>query len=477
MNASIRKLFYITVLMFASLFAILAWWQVIRAESLAENPQNTRRVFAQMRIERGLVLADDKTVLAENRLEGDLYYREYPLADLAVHLLGYSDPQYGRSGLELSQNDYLTGTAEEVELVNLYHTLMGQHTRGADIRLTLDPEVQRTALSELQALGKQGAVVVLDVQTGALLAMASTPTYDPNQLEANWDLLRTDPGAPLLNRATQGLFTPGSSFKLITTAAALDTGTYTPASRFRDDKGSIEVYGSTIRNWRDIPFGDHDFEEAFSQSINTTFAQVGDTLGEQLIVDYMERFGFYEKPPLELPASELMESGRYGGGGLYTHRGELDPVQVAWFAIGQEQTQVTPLQMAMAAQAIANGGKMMRPYVVDSVSDYEGTILKQTSPGVWREPIGPAAAEDMKDMMVTVVNEGTGSGAQSSRVQIAGKTGTAEVEGRGPNAWFVGFAPAENPRVAIAVVIVDSDEGGGISSPVARDTILAALGL
>lgn len=476
MNGSIRKLFYVAAILFASLIAMLGYRQVIQAQDLADNPQNTRKIFAQMRIERGLILGKDKTELAKNRKEDDLYYRVYPVGDLAPQLIGYSDPAYGQVGLEHSQNSYLTGTADEVELVYLLDTIMGKQQRGADLRLTLDPRVQRTALEELQAIGKHGAVVVLDVSTGAVLAMVSSPTYDPNQLVANWGQLNADPAAPLFNRATQGLYTPGSSFKLITTAAALENG-FTPGSRFTDEKGSIEIYGNTINNWRSAPFGEHTLAEAFSQSINTTFAQIGDRLGQDRLAEYQKKFGLYEKPPFELPSDEIRASGRYENGELASPGGDLDPVQNAWMAIGQENVQVTPLMMAMIAQAIANGGKEMKPYIVDSVADYNGTIIKQTRPEQWKNPIRPETASQIRDMMVKVVNEGTGSRARSSQVQIAGKTGTAEVEGRGPNAWFVGFAPAENPRVAIAVVVEDSDSGGGISGPVARETLLAALGV
>lgn len=476
MNTSIRRLFFVSALMFISLLGTLAYWQVLEARGLEDNPQNTRKVFAQMRIDRGLILARDRSELAANNKIGDLYYRTYPKSDLAPQLIGYSDATYGQVGLEHSWNNYLSGTADEVELAQMLDTITGKQKRGGDLKLTLDPKVQKTALDELEKLGKQGAVVVLDVKTGAVVAMVSTPTYDPNQLDDNWAQLNADPGAPLLNRATQGLYTPGSSFKLITTAAALENG-YSPDSKFKDDKGSIEIYGNTVNNWRDTPFGNHDLTEAFSQSINTTFAQIGDKLGQDKLIEYQKRFGLWEKPPFELPADEMMPSGRYENGKLASPDDHLDPVQTVWMAIGQENVQVTPLQMAMIGQAIANGGKEMKPFVVDSVSDYNGTILKQAKPEELGEPIRPETAALMNKMMVKTVNDGTGSGAASKQVQIAGKTGTAEVDGRGPNAWFVGFAPANDPRYAIAVVVADADVHGHDSSPIARETLLAALGL
>lgn len=477
MNPPIRKLFYVSVALFAGLIAMLGYRQIIQAQDLADNPQNTRKVFAQMRIERGMILAGDKAELARNRKEDDLYYRVYPTGDLVSHLVGYSNPTYGQTGLEHSQNSYLTGTADEVELVNLVDTLTGKEKRGADLKLTINPGVQRIALGELQKLGRRGAVVVVEVKTGAVVAMASNPTYDPNELDANWLTLNADPDAPLLNRATQGLYTPGSTFKIITAAAALESGTFTPTSRFSDKTGTVDIYGFTVHNYRTEPFGEHNFSEAFSQSINTTFAQVGDQLGQAKMLDKMEDFGFYEKPPFDLPSDEVAASGRYDNGELLSPGDSMDRTQVASMAFGQEQLLVTPLQMALVAESIANGGKMMKPYSVDSVSDYNGTIVHQASPEVWKTPIQPDTAEDLKDMMVKVVNEGTGSKAKTSRVQIAAKTGTAEVTGSGPNAWFIGFAPAESPKYAIAVVVEDSDAGGGIAGPVMRETLLAALGL
>lgn len=476
MNRPIRRLFILSALMFASLAGMLGYHQVVQAERLAENPYNTRKVFAQMRIQRGLILASDKAELSANRLEDDLYYRTYPGGDLAPHVTGYSNVTYGQTGLERSHNDYLTGTADEVELFTLLDTIMGREKRGADLKLTIDPAVQRVALDQMRAIGKTGAVVVIEVETGAVVAMVSSPSYDPNLLEANWDQLSTDPSAPLFNRATQEVATPGSSFKLITTAAALETGAFKPDSKFNDAKGSIDIYGNTINNYRTLPFGEHDLSDAFAQSINTTYAQVGDKLGQDTLFDYMKKFGLYERPPLELPEDEIAISGRYEGGEPAGPGRELDPVQVAWMAIGQENMQVSPLQMAMIAQAIGNDGEMMVPYLVDTISDYNGTIIRQSDPKVWKTPIDRDTAAEITEMMIKTVEEGTGVKARNDDVQIAAKTGTAEVEGRGPNAWFVGFAPAQDPRYAIAVLVEDSDEGGGIAVPVARDVLLAALG-
>lgn len=478
MNASIRKLFFVTVALFVALLATLAWWQVVQARNLADMPGNSRQVYAQLEIERGLILASDKSELAGNRQEGDFFYRVYPAGDLAASVVGYNDDRYGRTGIERSLNSYLTGTADEVELVNFFDTLLGRAKKGADVRLTINAGVQRTALDELREAGGTGAIVVMDVQTGAVTAMASNPSYDPSQLQANWAAWQTDPAAPLLNRATMGQYTPGSTLKLITTAAALESGSFTPASQFKDDSGSIEIGGNTIRNWRATPFGAHDFTEAFAQSINTTYAQVGDQLGAERLFEYQKKFGFYEKPPIELPADEVLASGRYVNGELSDSSQGMDRVAVAWMAVGQENMLVTPLQMAMVAQAIGNDGKMMKPYLVDSISDYNGTILKQTRPEEWKQPISQATAAALTGMMIETVNDGTGSQARTSKVQIAAKTGTAEVvTDELYNAWFVGFAPADNPRYAIAVVIAGADKSGAIASRVARDTLLSALGL
>lgn len=481
MNAPIRKLFFVTVAMFVSLLGTLAWWQVVQARDLAEKPGNTRLIYAQLRIERGLVFASDRSELVTNRQEGDFFYQVYPAGDLAAHVVGYNDDRYGRTGIERSYNDYLTGTAGEVELAHLLDTLQGKRERGADLRLTIDPEVQRVALNELRDTeSPEGAIVVLDVRTGAVVAMASHPTFDPNLLTENMEIWQADPMAPLLNRATMGLYIPGSTMKLITTAAALDSGSFTASRKFSDASGSINIGGNDIDNWRvGQPFGPHDLTWAFAQSINTTYAQISDELGAERLIDYQKRFGFYEKPPIDLPADEVLASGRYPdgpGGALSDSFEDMDPVAVAWMGIGQEKMLVTPLQMAMVAQAIGNGGKMMKPYIVDSISDYGGSILKQTRPQEWKQPISSATAATMTGMMIETVNNGTGKNARSSEVQIAAKTGTAEA-GLLYNGWFVGFAPADQPRYAIAVVVQNADKSGAKAGPAARDTLLAALGL
>ena len=483
MNSSIRKLFYASVVLFAALLGMLAYQQVINARSLADNPHNTRKVFEQMRINRGVILASDNTELAKNRLQGGLYYRQYPLGDLFSQVVGYNDMVYGQTGLEHSQNDYLTGTADEVEVTNFINQLTGKQRAGANIKLTVDPKVQKTAMTDLQNNGKPGAVVVLDVHTGAVLAMASNPSYDPNQLEADWAQLNQDPSGPLLNRATQSLYTPGSSFKLITMAAALETGAFTPGSQFNDEKGYIDIDGNRINNYRATAtaapeiFGQHTLSDAFAHSINTTFAQVGDKVGQAKLVEYQQKFGLYQAPPIDLPGDEVAVSGRYVNGHLASPNDSLDQVHVAWMAIGQENVQVTPLQMAMVAQAIGNGGSEMKPYLVDSVIDSNSTVIRKTQPEQWRQAIQPQTASTITAMMVRVVNEGTGFGARSDKVQIAGKTGTAEVGGGKINAWFVGFAPADNPKVAIAVVVENAASTGHDSSPIARDVVLSALGM
>ncbi len=477
MNRSIRRLFLVTTALFAALLAMLAYQQMINAGALAENPHNTRKVYEQMHIDRGLILASDNSELAKNREAGGFYYRTYPQGDLAPQVIGYNDINYGQTGLEHSENDYLTGTADEVELTNFFDNLLGRPQTGANIKTTINPKVQRTALSDLQKIGKHGAVVALDVHTGAVLAMVSNPTYDLNDLDADWAQLNKAQSAPLLNRATEGLYTPGSSFKLITTAAALETGGFTPDEKISNGNGTLNVNGNVIHNWKDFP-GDYSFSEAFSESINTIFAQIGLKLGQQKLEEYQQKFGLYQKPPIDLPPGEVDTSGRYVNGAIAAPGSDMNQVQVAWMAIGQEDLQVTPLQMALVAQAIGNGGVMMKPYLVNQVLDLNSTVIKQTQPSEWMQSIRPDTARTMTGMMVDVVNNGTGFGARDSRVQIAGKTGTAEVGGgKGPTAWFVGFAPADNPQVAVAVVVSNADESGHDSSPIAHDVLLSALGM
>jgi penicillin-binding protein A len=328
-------------------------------------------------------------------------------------------------------------------------------------------------------------VVALDPRTGAVLVMASSPSYNPNLVEGRFaEIARRarnvncSPGAPLINRATAGLYTPGSTFKVITSAAALDTGTYTPDSSFNDPGYCIE-YGKKVSNFADQSgpevFGRVDFSTALQHSINAVFCEIGKKVGPLTILDYAKRFGFYDDPPLETPSSERSPSGLYSRGKLFRPHdpNQVDPGRLAF---GQERMQVTPLQMAMVTAGIANDGVVMEPYVVQKITAPGGSTVYRHTPKVHSRPISKQTADELTTMMESVVTGGTGTAAQIPGVAVAGKTGTAETGATGVNTTsFIAFAPADAPRVAIAVFLENQHGvGGHTAAPIAK-TVMETL--
>jgi peptidoglycan glycosyltransferase len=464
MDRPLRRLFLFFTLLFVALLVRLAYVQVWAAPALKVNPANTRAIEEEMKVERGVIVSADGVELAINRKDGQYFLREYPQGDLTSPWLGYNSLVYGRAGVERVYNEDLSGQSGILGLTNYWDQIVGNPHRGADLKLTVNMAVQRVAAD---ALGdRKGAVVALDPRTGAVLAMVSYPRYDPNQIDSLWKQINSDPDKPLLNRVAQGLYPPGSVFKVIVAAAALQTGTVTPQSQF-DDTGSVTAGGFVVNNYGGNVYGAHDFAEAFTRSINTTFAKVGVQLGAGTLAGYASDFGFGKALPWPLG----------GAKSVFPDPGGMDKAHVAQASYGQGEVLSTPLEMALAAAAIADGGKIMKPYLVSQVLDYHQNVLKETRPQVWLQPLSSQTAASVRDLMVQVVKSGTGTSAAIGGVQVAGKTGTAEVANASPHAWFVAFAPAGDPQVAVAVLVENAGTGGSVAAPIARRIIAAALGL
>jgi peptidoglycan glycosyltransferase len=414
------------------------------------------------------------------------YFRRYPGGDLAAQIVGYSTQSRSRAGLERSLNDYLTASNSHLNTVvrRAIDSLKGVTVTGNNLVMTIRPKAQRVAL---QALGENcGAAVALEPSTGRVLVMASSPTYQPSLVEGHFGQIARSarnanctPAAPLVNRATAGLYTPGSTFKVITAAAALDTGTYTADSTF-DDKGYCIEYGKKVSNFADQSgpevFGHVDFTTALEHSINAVFCEIGKKLGALTVLDYARRFGFYSEPDLETPSSEQVPSGLYSHGRLFRprHDYQVDPGRLAF---GQERLQVTPLQMAMVVAGIANGGEVMRPYVVEKITSPGGGTVFRTGPHTLSKAISPQTASTLTQMMEKVVESGTGTAAQIPGVAVAGKTGTAETGVSHVNTTsFIAFAPADSPKVAVAVYLENQQGvGGHTAAPIAKAIIEALL--
>jgi penicillin-binding protein A len=488
-NPRIRNVAVVAIVLLSALVVGSTYWQAWAVGDLADRQDNAIQRVAQFKIKRGIVYAADGTVLAANRVRevnGQTYYfRRYPSRDLASAVVGYSTQSRARAGLERSQNDFLTASNAHLSTVlrRTLDRLEGKTVKGNNLVLTLKPGAQRLAQKALD--GNCGAVVALEPSTGKVLVMATSPTYDPNLVERHFDLIsrraraNCPSTAPLLNRATAGLFTPGSSFKILTAAAALDSGTFTPDSSFYDP-GYCTEYGKPVYNFADQSgperFGTVTLSEALQHSINAVFCEVGKKLGARKILEYAKRFGFYSLPPLETPENERRPSGLYNRGRLFfpKHDFQVDPGRLAF---GQERLGVTPLQMAMLTQAIANGGVLMRPYVVDRVEGPNGGVIYRTKPKQLGRPIKPETAAALAKMMESVVTGGTGTAAQIPGVAVAGKTGTAETGVSHRNTtWFVSFAPVDSPKVVVAVVLENQTGTGGLTAaPIARSVMQALL--
>ena len=485
MNRQITRVAVAALVLLSTLILGTTYWQAWAASDLADRQDNSLQRVAEFSVKRGKIYAaDGRTVLADNvrrKVAGQtLYFRRYPQRGLAAHIVGYSTQVRSRAGLEASQNDFLTGSNTNLSTVvdTAFDRLKGATIEGNDLVLTLRPGAQRVALNALG--GKCGAAVALDPRTGRVLVSASSPTYDPNLVEGNFGAAsRPKFGCgPLVNRAQAGLYIPGSSFKVVTSAAALDSGRYTSESRFVDRGFCIE-YGKPVYNYADQSgperFGSVNFVQSLEHSINAVFCEVGKNLGGRRILDYTKRFGFYSVPPLETPVNERAVSGLYDKGKLFFPKDDfqVDPGRLAF---GQERLQVTPIQLAMVSAAIANGGVVMRPFVVDRVVAPDGSIVTKTKPDELGRAVRPNVASDVASMMEAVVRSGTGTAAQIPGISVAGKTGTAETGASNVNTTsFISFAPVENPRVAVAVILEkQSGTGGTTAAPIAK-AIMEAL--
>ena len=489
MNKQVSHIGIAALVLLSALIIGTTYWQTWANAGLANRQDNDIRLVAQFTIKRGKIYASDgRTLLATNvtkdRAGQTLYFRRYPTGPIFSDVVGYSTQTRNRTGLEQSYNDYLTGSNANLDTVfrSALDKLRGTTVTGNDLVLTIRPSAQALALRLLR--GKCGAVVALDPSTGRVLVLATNPTYNPNLIEKRFGVAtRTSApcGAPLLNRATAGKYAPGSTFKMITAAAALDTGRFTPDSHF-NDPGYCEEYGKQVRNAGnpEAPetFGSVNLAFGFEHSINSVFCNVGKALGAGTVLDYAKRFGFYSLPPIELPESERVESGLYDHGRLFDPKHPDTQVDPGRLAFGQERLAVTPLQMAMVAAAIGNHGAEMRPQIVERIVSPAGKTITHLRPDQLGRPIKRQTADELTRMMELVVTGGTGTAASIPGVRVAGKTGTAET-GRGNiyTAWFAAFAPAEAPRVAIAVVVENqlNGFGGAISAPIAKQVMEALL--
>ncbi|MGI9022856.1 MAG: peptidoglycan D,D-transpeptidase FtsI family protein [Acidimicrobiales bacterium] len=483
MNRQIRGLGLGLAVLFVALFLQLNWLQVVDADNLNDHPGNTRSVVRDFSQPRGAIQTSDGVVLAMSTPTDDQFERQrtYPEGSLFAHLTGYFSFTYGTEGVERTYNDALSGRDQKFNLDRLGDILLEKENT-ANVTLSVSKRLQEVAAS---ALGERnGAVVALEPRTGAVLAMVDYPSYDPNPLAGHnqasvrddWTALNADPSRPLLPRAYRERYFPGSVFKVVTASAGLATGTATVDEPVYPFVSEIDLpqTDQPLRNFGGSTCGG-PLPEALRKSCNTSFAQLGLDLGAEKLEAGTKAFGFTTAPPIDLP---FAVTSTFPPTSLLAR----DKPALAKSAIGQQDVAATPLQMAMVAAGIANDGVVMTPHVMAEIRDSEGRVVETYQPEPWTTAVPPDVANTVRDMMVGVVEGGTGVAAQIPGVAVAGKTGTAQTGRDTSHVWFIAFAPAENPTIAVAVMMEDQPNvneatGGVLAAPIAKTVIEAALGL
>jgi peptidoglycan glycosyltransferase len=486
-NRSIVRLFGAVILLFTVLIVWTSRWTVFSATALDNNSLNRLQYFASLKIKRGSILASNGEVLAKSvKVRGGSWRRVYPQGSLFAQAVGYYFPRYGAYGLEAARNSELSGPKSA--LASVFGSFNGTPTVGDDVHTTIDPKGQALARQLLnQTIASTGAisgsVVAIVPQTGAVKVLYSYPSYNDNR--PNKCKL---PGCQVFFDATQGLYPPGSTFKLVTSTAALDSGKATPDTMF-SGKSPITISGHSLENDGNASYPQVSLTEALTDSINTVFAPLGLSLGGNLMQKYMQRYGFYSIPPLDYPADQMRQSGTW----FYKpqcNRSNTPKllhvtnscVDLGRTAIGQAHLLVTPLQMAMVVSAIANDGKLMEPRLTSTVVNSSGQVVATISAHEYDQVMKPKIAGELQQMMRKVVEEGTGTAANLEGLSIAGKTGTASLgtykDGQPlDDAWFVGF-PLDNPKIAVAVELtaIENGYGGTYAAPIAAKVIQTLLG-
>ncbi|AEF94152.1 Peptidoglycan glycosyltransferase [Desulfotomaculum nigrificans CO-1-SRB] len=471
MKQNIKKLGYALLSTFIILILYLTYLMVQQGEALANHPQNRRLAAKEAAIIRGTIYDRNGVKLAETRWLGDhgqrVYFTAGNVAPFA-QVVGYVSEKYGSSGLEAAYGKQLLGLTDADAVKNIIDKILNRTPRGHDLVLTLDTRLQMIALQALH--GHRGAVVALDPNTGAVLAMASSPAYDTNTIgnPGVWTYLNNNQnGAPLLNRATQGAYPPGSVMKIITGAGILANVQVQPGDTL-SCPGYVVVDGSKIADNR--AHGTVNFIKALAVSCNTYFAREGLKLGWDGFIDTANKFGLTKSPDLGIP----VRSGTLATGERRTQS------QLAESSFGQGDTLVSPLHMALAGAAIANNGVIMKPYLVQEIRTASGSTLQRAEVSPWLTATSPQIANIITQGMLGAVEWGTGTGAAIRGVRVAGKTGTAETKTARdphspPHSWFVGFAPADHPKVVVAVIVEKAGSGAAVATPIAREVMAAAL--
>lgn len=450
------------IALFLGSIIYLTYFYLFEVETVRNHPSNRRGYIEEAQIKRGDIYDRNGELLATSKGEPGHYHREYSYPILYSHIIGYSHPSLGKSGLEASHNDDLLNRNSNRAIVQISNWLSNKKQGGNTLVLTVDTQVQSKARELLEENAERGSIVVLNPKTGEVYAMASLPDFNAMSVAEDWNSLQKNKAGALLNRSINGRYPPGSTFKVITAASILEGN----LDLNYEDKGTQTIDGRDFKNAEGAVYGNVDLKDAMTHSINTYFVSKGAKLGKEKLGSTADQFYFNKKIPFDLPVSPS----------VFDYKKNIPKTTLAASAIGQGDVLVTPLHMAMVAGAVANDGKMMEPILVKEVEDPKGKSIRKHKAKVLQQSTSEETAKMLNEYMISVVENGTGKRAAMRRTKVAGKTGSAENASGENHAWFIGYAPANDPQVAVAVIVEQVGRSGGtIAAPMARDIIAYAL--
>jgi len=446
--------------LFISLVIYISYFQIFIADKIVSNSYNKRQWINEENILRGEIADRRGTVLVKSTKADNGQIREYKYGPVYSHIIGYSSREYGKSGIEATYNKELLDLNDLDPIEDLKNILTDGESVGNNVVLTVDHNIQSYAYKLFG--NRKGSAVLMNPKTGEIYSMISSPSFNPSTLKKDWEDIIANEDSPLLNRATMGLYAPGSIFKIITATAAIEND---DTSGVYDCKGSITIDGYVLKDYKGEAHGKVDLSEALAKSCNVAFSQIGLEVGADKLRETAERYMFNANIPFDLKTAKSIFPGKV----------DSEP-ELGASAIGQGKVLVTPLNMVMVASAIGNQGEMVKPILVREIIDSNNRVLRKNKTEVLSRVTTPEIAEQIKSMMIDVVEKGTGKNAKIKNIQVAGKTGTAENETGKEHAWFIGFAPADDPIVAVAVVVESSGKTGGTeAAPIARDLMKKAI--
>lgn len=460
MNSATKKILIIFIALFLILIIRVTYISIFKSQTYLSYAGNPRTIFDISKKPRGAIISSDNQILAESRFSqnNNRFIRVYPLGDITAHLIGFDSFKYGKSGAEKYFNKYLDPSPTRQLIFRFFEKFLKKERFQSDVVLTIDSELQKKASQLLDS--RKGAIIAMNPSNGEILAAYSYPSFNPNNVDKDWKKLSRMEDGPLLFRASQGLYPPGSIFKIITAASAFKQGVQ--LNKIWNGPSSINIYGGKVTNFKDQENGEMNIIKAFTKSSNTIFAQIGLDVGGNNFVETSESFGINKVAKTDFIINRSM----------IPQASEMDELELAWSSVGQGKILITPLQALLMASAIANNGEIMLPHIQKEIRQLDGLLISESKPVTWLRPLSTADANKIKQMMINTVEDGTGNKAKINGIKVAGKTGTAEIGKENiSHSWFVGFAPANSPKIAVAAIVENGGLGGKVAAPIVKSLI------